>query len=248
MTAPLLEVTDLTVRYGENVALDGVSLAVQPGEVVALLGANGAGKTTLAMAVSGIIRPAGGTIRFAGRDVASLRPDQLARLGLAHVPEGRGVLRDLSVEENLILGGACGGLSGRSLRDGIARVLERFPQLKSRLTQTGGTLSGGEQQMLVIGRALLYQPKLLVLDEPSIGLAPMLVRQSFQIVRECAELGIAILLIEQNLAMSLKVAHRAYVLSTGRVRLQGSAASLRTDPAVQDAYLGGDVAAHAGET
>jgi branched-chain amino acid transport system ATP-binding protein len=246
MTAPLLDVANLTVRYGENLALDRVSLTVQQGEVVALLGANGAGKTTLALAASGVIRPAGGTIRFAGQDVTSMRADQLARSGLAHVPEGRGVLRDLSVEENLILGGACGGLRGRALRQGIQRVFERFPQLKTRLTQPGGTLSGGEQQMLVIGRALLCQPKLLVLDEPSIGLAPMLVRQSFQIVRECAELGIAILLIEQNLAMSLRVAHRAYVLSSGRVRLQGSAAALRTDAAVQDAYLGGDVAAHAG--
>jgi branched-chain amino acid transport system ATP-binding protein len=245
MTAPLLEVTDLTVRYGENLALDRVSLTVGPGEVVALLGANGAGKTTLALAVSGIIRPAGGTIFFSGRDVTRMRADQLARSGLTHVPEGRGVLRDLTVEENLILGAACGGLSGRALRSGIDRELDRFPQLKSRLTQTGGTLSGGEQQMLVIGRALLCQPKLLVLDEPSIGLAPMLVRQSFQIVKECADLGIAILLIEQNLA-SLRVAHRAYVLSSGRVRLQGSAEQLRNDPAVQDAYLGGDVAAHAG--
>jgi branched-chain amino acid transport system ATP-binding protein len=241
MTAPLLEVSDLTVRYGENLALDRVSLAVRPGEVVALLGANGAGKTTLALAASGVIKPAGGSIRFAGQDVAALRSDQLARAGLAHVPEGRGVLRDLSVEENLILGGTCSGLHGRALREALARVLERFPQLKSRLSQTAGTLSGGEQQMLVIGRALLCRPKLLLLDEPSIGLAPMLVRRSFEIVRECADMGIAILLIEQNLAMSLRVASRAYVLSTGRVRLQGDAASLRNDPAVQEAYLGGDI-------
>jgi branched-chain amino acid transport system ATP-binding protein len=244
MTAPLLDVADLIVRYGENLALDCVSLSVQPGEVVALLGANGAGKTTLALAASGVIKPAAGTIRFAGQDVSSLRPDQLARLGLVHVPEGRGVLRDLSVGENLLLGAVCGGLRGRSLHKGVQKVLERFPQLQTRLEQAGGTLSGGEQQMLVIGRALLCQPRLLVLDEPSIGLAPMLVRQSFQIVRECAELGIAILLIEQNLAMSLRVAHRAYVLSNGRVRLQGSAEALRTDPAVQEAYLGGDVASH----
>ena len=243
MTAPLLDVSDLTVRYGENLALEDVSLTVNAGEVVALLGANGAGKTTLALTVSGVIRPAGGLIRFAGHHIAKLRPDQIARSGLAHVPEGRGVLRDLSVEENLVLGAACGGLHGREVREGIDRIVTRFPQLKSRLTQAGGTLSGGEQQMLVIGRALLCQPKLLVLDEPSIGLAPMLVRQSFQIVRECADLGIAVLLIEQNLAMSLRVADRAYVLSNGRVRLQGSAASLRTDPAVQEAYLGGDVVA-----
>jgi branched-chain amino acid transport system ATP-binding protein len=239
---PLLEIADITVRYGENLALDRVSLHIEPGEVVALLGANGAGKTTLALAASGVIKLAGGSIRFAGRDIAPLRPDQLARSGLAHVPEGRGVLRDLSVEENLILGGTCGGLRGRSLRDSLHTVLERFPQLKSRLNQTAGTLSGGEQQMLVIGRALLCQPKLLVLDEPSIGLAPMLVRRSFEIVRECAEMGIAVLLIEQNLAMSLRVAQRAYVLSTGRVRLEGDSAALRSDPAVQEAYLGGDVA------
>jgi branched-chain amino acid transport system ATP-binding protein len=241
MTAPLLEVEQLTVRYGENLALDRVTVSVDPGEVVAILGPNGAGKSTLALAVSGVIATAGGRVCFRGTDVRTRRADQLAKYGLVHVPEGRGVLRDLSVRENLILGGVCGGLRARALRRNIEDVLERYQQLKPRMAQAAGTLSGGEQQMLVLGRALLAQPKLLVLDEPSIGLAPKLVQQSFRMVRECAALGIAVLLIEQNLAMSLKVAHRAYVLSNGQIRLQGSADELRRNPAVQRAYLGGDI-------
>jgi branched-chain amino acid transport system ATP-binding protein len=243
MNQPLLEVASITVRYGENVALSDVSLTVDPGEVVALLGANGAGKTTLALTVSGVIRPAGGRIRFLGKDVRSYRPDELARIGLVHVPEGRGVLRDLAVLENLVLGAACGGLRGSAVQRAVDTSLDRFPQLKTRLAQPAGTLSGGEQQMLVIARALLCKPKLLVLDELSLGLAPLMVRESFQIVQECARLGIAVLLIEQNLALSLRVANRAYVLSNGTVRLQGTADKLRTDPAVQEAYLGGDIAA-----
>lgn len=241
MTAPLLDVEQVTVRYGENLALDRVTVSVGPGEVVAILGPNGAGKSTLALAVSGIIPTAGGNIRFQDRNIRTQRADQLAKSGLLHVPEGRGVLRDLSVRENLVLGAVCGGLRGTALHRSVEGILERYQQLKPRMAQAAGTLSGGEQQMLVLGRALLAQPKLLVLDEPSIGLAPRLVQQSFRMVRECAALGIAVLLIEQNLAMSLKVAHRAYVLSNGRIRLQGSADELRSNPAVQHAYLGGDI-------
>jgi branched-chain amino acid transport system ATP-binding protein len=241
VTEPLLSVEGISVHYGQNVALEDVSLSVGPGEIVALLGANGSGKTTLALAISGLVPLRSGRIMFDGADLRRLRPYQRARLGLAHIPEGRGVLRDLTVKENLVLGAAAGAKRS-AIPSVMQETLEQFPRLKERLNQLAGTLSGGEQQMLVFARAILSRPRLLVLDEPSLGLAPRLVAQTFQLIKGYAEGGAAVLLIEQNIALSLEVAHRGYVLATGHLRLSGEATSLRNDPIVQEAYLGGDIA------
>ncbi len=234
----LLRAENLDVYYGAIHALAGVSIEIAAGEIVALIGANGAGKSTTLRAVSGMVRPAGGRIEFDGKDITGDPPHELVTRGLCHVPEGRGIFANLTVAENLDL-----GAFARRDRAAIAadreRSLELFPRLRERYTQVAGTLSGGEQQMLAIGRALMARPKLLLLDEPSLGLAPLVVRTIFQIIREISAKGTTIFLVEQNAHMALSVAHRAYVLQTGRVCKSGPAKELLEDPDVQKAYLGG---------
>jgi branched-chain amino acid transport system ATP-binding protein len=235
-----LSVEDIWVRYGATVALSGVNLTVARGEAVAVLGANGAGKTTLANAVSGLVPLSKGRIRFSGGDLSRQKAHRIARSGLLQVPEGRGVFRDLTVRENLILGGlpVIGSRHGES--GTIAKVLDRFPVLARRFNQAAGSLSGGEQQMLVLARALIAEPKLLILDEPSLGLSPSLVRETFNLLASLKEEGLSMLVIEQNLPMSLQLADRAYVLARGRVVISGSAKEVRNDPRLVGAYLGGE--------
>ena len=237
MPEPLLRVEGVEARYGRTLALSDVDLEIQEGEAVAVLGPNGAGKTTLANAVSGFVRLAGGRILFRGLDLAKLAPHRISRAGILHVPEGRGVLRDLTVHENLVLGGL---RSRRRATPAIERILERFPRLQERLKQPAGSLSGGEQQMLVLARAMIGEPRLLVLDEPSLGLAPQLVRETFALLGELKAEGLALLVIEQNFPMSLKLADRAYVLANGHVTMTGPSARVREDPALRASYLGGD--------
>jgi branched-chain amino acid transport system ATP-binding protein len=233
----LLELEDVTARYGRVTALHGVSLHVDEGEAVAVLGANGAGKTTTLRAVSGSVRR-GGTIAFAGESIARRTPEAVARAGIAHVPEGRGTLTELTVRENLRLGAYV-----RRDRSGIAederRVLSYFPRLGERGSQRAGTLSGGEQQMLALARALMLRPRLLLLDEPSLGLAPLVVAEIFRIVRDLNEReGLAVLVVEQNAALALEASSRAYVLEVGRVAVEGASADLGRDEAVRRSYLG----------
>jgi len=233
----LLAIENLSVHYGAIQALHGVSIAVEPGEIVTLIGANGAGKSTTLRAVSGLVKPSAGTITFDGKNLAGLAPHKILRRGLAQVPEGRGIFPNLTVDENLDL-----GAFARSDRKNIAgdreRVFELFPRLKERLDQRSGTLSGGEQQMLAIGRALLARPRLLLLDEPSLGLAPQLVQTIFKIIREINASGTTIFLVEQNAHMALRVAHRAYVLEVGSVVMHGDAKQLAASDEVKKAYLG----------
>jgi branched-chain amino acid transport system ATP-binding protein len=237
MPTPILQVTDLRVRYGAIEALRGVSLEVAAGEVVALIGANGAGKTTTLRAVSGMLQPAGGRIRLLGEEVAGLPSHRLVARGMAHAPEGRGIFLNLTVAENLDLGAWL-----RRDRHGIAADLERsfalFPVLADRRTQVAGTLSGGEQQMLAVARALMSRPRLLLLDEPSLGLAPQVVERIFAVLREVNASGVAILLVEQNAHKALQLAHRAYVLETGQVAMTGTGRELLASPEVRRAYLG----------
>jgi branched-chain amino acid transport system ATP-binding protein len=235
----LLEVEDIEVRYGAIRALKGVSFSVAEGEVVALLGANGAGKTTTQKTVSGMLRPSLGRIRYAGRWIDGVPAHELIRLGICHVPEGRHVFPRMTVAENLEMG------AFRFKRpDGevLDHVLELFPRLRERYKQLGGTLSGGEQQMLAIGRALMGKPRLLLLDEPSMGLAPMIVKQIFDIVSEINSGGVTVLLVEQNAAQALALADRGYVLETGEIVLQGTGAELLADDRVRAAYLGEEIA------
>ncbi|MBM7078131.1 MULTISPECIES: ABC transporter ATP-binding protein [Micromonospora] len=233
----LLEIDDVSLLYGRIQALHGISLTVGEGEIVALIGANGAGKSTTMRAVSGIRPIASGAIRFEGEDISKLRADLRVRRGLCQAPEGRGIFPGMTVLENLDMGAYT-----RRDRAGIAqdlnRVLELFPRLAERRKQAGGTLSGGEQQMLAVGRALMSRPKLLLLDEPSMGLAPMLIQQIFSIITEINEQGTTILLVEQNAQQALARAHRAYVLETGRIVKSGTGAELLHDPSVKEAYLG----------
>ena len=233
----LLTIDNLSVHYGAIQALHGVSIAVEPGEIVTLIGANGAGKSTTLRAVSGLVKPSGGTITFDGKSLAGLAPHKILRRGLAQVPEGRGIFPNLTVDENLDL-----GAFARSDRKNVAgdreHVFVLFPRLKERLDQRAGTLSGGEQQMLAIGRALLARPRLLLLDEPSLGLAPQLVQTIFKIIREINASGTTIFLVEQNAHMALRVAHRAYVLEVGSVVMQGDAKQLAASDEVKKAYLG----------
>ena len=240
----LLEVDGVHVHYGKVEALRGVSLAVDDGEVVALIGANGAGKTSTLKAVSGLLAVSSGDIRFGGDSVVGVPPHRLVQRGISHAPEGRRIFPGMTVMENLEMGAY--GRSGRgraALAPDLERVFELFPRLEERRRQPGGTLSGGEQQMLAIGRALMARPTLLLLDEPSMGLAPMLVTQIFRIVREINEQGTTILLVEQNAAQALQLADRAYVLETGTVVREAPAATLLEDESVRAAYLGGDVEA-----
>ena len=233
----LLRIDDLTVRYGAIEALSGVSLEVRAGEVVTLIGANGAGKSTLLMTVSGLLRPARGAIVFAGEDITHTAPHRIVRLGVAHVPEGRRIFGELSVEDNLELG-AYARSSTREVREDRGRVYALFPQLARLRGRRAGTLSGGEQQMLAIGRGLMARPRLLLLDEPSLGLAPVLVIEIFKALQEINREGATILLVEQNAHMALRIAHRGYVLESGRLALSGTAQELEGNPRVREAYLG----------
>ncbi len=238
---PLLRVAGLEVRYGGIAALRGIACHVHAGEIVTLIGSNGAGKSTLLRAISGLVRPSAGTIHFQGVDVTAHAPHVLVALGISHVPEGRRIFANLTVRENLQMGAY---LRPETEPDGLERVFGLFPRLRERLAQMGGTLSGGEQQMLAIGRALMAEPKLLLLDEPSLGLAPLLVQQIFEIIRTINEQGTTVVLVEQNARQALKVARRAYVLETGTLAVEGAAADLARDPRVREAYLG-EGAAHA---
>ncbi len=240
----LLAVDDLQVRYGQIEALKGISLHVAAGEVVALVGANGAGKTTLMRTISGLLRPSAGTIALAGRSLLHVGADHIVRAGIAHAPEGRRVFGTLTVGENLLLGAYT--RSDAESRSSLQQVYALFPRLLERQKQYAGTLSGGEQQMLAIGRALMARPKLLLLDEPSLGLAPIIVKAIFKALARIRDEGVTILLVEQNVRMALKLADRGYVLEVGRIALQGSAQELLRSPAVQAAYLGGAREAHGG--
>ena len=233
----MLNVQDINVYYGNIHAIKSVSFHVNPGEIVTLIGANGAGKSTILKTISGLLRTKTGEITFDGHDIRTTAPHKIVGMGLAHVPEGRRVFLSMSVEENLEMGAFTqpnGGI-GASLQD----VFERFPRLKERRRQVAGTLSGGEQQMLAMGRALMSRPRLLMLDEPSMGLAPILVQQIFDIIRELHEAGTTILLVEQNARMALSIAYRGYVLETGAIVLEGSGSELMHSDAVKKAYLGG---------
>ena len=234
---PLLEIFDLEAGYGPIRAVDRVSLDVADGELVALIGANGAGKTTLLMAISGIVPARGGAIRFAGTEITGLPPHAVMRLGVGHAPEGRRIFPRLTVRENLQLGGFTRP-DGPRLRGDIDEACGLFPVLGERMEQPGGTLSGGEQQMLAIARALVGRPRLLLLDEPSLGLAPLIVAKVFEVIAALAARGIAVLLVEQNARAALKLAARGYVLENGRITLTGSGPELASDRRVRDAYLG----------
>ncbi|GAB3343287.1 ABC transporter ATP-binding protein [Micromonospora halotolerans] len=233
----LLEIEDVSLLYGRIQALHGISLTVDEGEIVALIGANGAGKSTTMRAISGIRPVASGSIKFAGEDITKLRADLRVRRGLCQAPEGRGIFPGMTVLENLDMG-AYTRRDKAGIAQDLARVLDLFPRLAERRKQAGGTLSGGEQQMLAVGRALMSRPKLLLLDEPSMGLAPMLIQQIFTIITEINQQGTTILLVEQNAQQALARAHRAYVLETGRIVKSGTGADLLHDPSVKEAYLG----------
>ncbi|MCL5045403.1 MAG: ABC transporter ATP-binding protein [Actinobacteria bacterium] len=234
----VLEVKDLEVAYGGITALHGISLDVDEGEIVTLIGANGAGKSTTLRAISGMIPLRRGSVRLVGKEIGSAPSHSVARLGLAHVPEGRGIFPNLTVRDNLLI-----AAYPRKDREGVKADLERvfglFPRLREREKQMGGTLSGGEQQMLAVGRALMTKSRVILLDEPSMGLAPVLVRSIFEVIKEINKQGATILLVEQNALQALRIAHRGYVLQTGRIVLAGSGTELNNHPEVKKAYLGG---------
>jgi branched-chain amino acid transport system ATP-binding protein len=234
---PLLELSGLEVAYGGIQAVKGIDLHVGEGELVCLIGANGAGKTTTLKGICGVQPVKAGTVRYAGENVTGKPPHRLVRRGLAMVPEGRGVFGALTIEENLAMG-AYTRSDRAGVRHDIERVFALFPRLQERRRQTAGTLSGGEQQMLAIGRALMSKPRLLLLDEPSMGLAPLMVQKVFETVLSVSREGVTILLIEQNAKLALEVSHRGYVMESGEVTLSGDAKSLLHDPAVRAAYLG----------
>ncbi len=233
----MLQVENIDVYYDAIHALQGISFHVEAGEIVTLIGANGAGKSTTLRAVSGLVHPRRGSITFKGADITTMTAERIVRLGISHVPEGRKIFAPLTVRENLVMGAYT-----RDDREEIERSLQRvfasFPRLKERIHQLGGTLSGGEQQMLATGRGLMSQPTLMLLDEPSMGLSPILVEEIFRIIREINEQGTSILLVEQNAHMALSIAHRAYVLETGRIVLSGTAREIADNPQVKAAYLG----------
>jgi len=233
----LLKVDNMNVYYGSIHAIKDVSFEVHEGEVVTLIGANGAGKSTILKTVSGMLHSKTGDIRFMDHSIAATPAHKIVEQGLAHVPEGRRVFLRMSVEENLEMGGYI--CDRAAIEAGLEDVYQRFPRLKERRKQVAGTLSGGEQQMLAMGRALMSRPKLMMLDEPSMGLAPLLVEQIFDIIRELHKSGTTILLVEQNASMALEVADRAYVLETGRITLSGTGTELAASDAVKNAYLGG---------
>ena len=233
----LLEVENLHVAYGAIRALQGISFRLDKGEIVTLIGANGAGKSTTLRAISGLLRPKEGDIRLEGRSINKVPAEQIVTLGVSQVPEGRRIFARLTVRENLEMG-AYTCKDRRQIADSMERVFVSFPRLKERLSQVGGTLSGGEQQMLAMGRGLMARPMLLLLDEPSMGLSPILVEEIFNIIKRINTEGTSILLVEQNAAMALSVANRGYVLETGRIVLEGSAKELLENPQVRAAYLG----------
>ena len=233
----MLQVTDLKVNYGVIQAIKGVSFEVNEGEVIALIGANGAGKTTILHTVTGLIAPKSGKIEFEGKDITKMPAHKIVTLGMAHVPEGRRVFADLSVYENLLMGAFT-----RKDKDEISQTLEmvykRFPRLKERKNQVAGTLSGGEQQMLAMGRALMSHPKIILMDEPSMGLSPIFVEEIFRIIREISASGTTVLLVEQNAKKALAIANRAYVLETGNIVLSGDAKEMMNNDSIKKAYLG----------
>lgn len=233
----ILEVQNLSVNYGAIRALQGISFHVEEGEIVTLIGANGAGKSTTLKTISALLHPSGGRIVYQGHDIAGRPADLIVKMGIVQVPEGRQIFAPLTVRENLEMG-AYTRKDREEIERSMKRVFASFPRLEERLEQLGGTLSGGEQQMLAMGRGLMGQPKLLLLDEPSMGLAPILVEEIFYIIEEINKQGVSILLVEQNAAIALSVADRAYVLETGRVVLEGPAREVLADPEVQKAYLG----------
>ncbi len=231
----MLEVKDLKVNYGAVQALDGISLTVNSGEIVSLIGANGAGKTTTLRTITGLEKAASGSILFDGHDLRKTEPSKIINLKLAHVPEGRHIFPEMTVEENLEMG-AYADPAGMS--DTMVSVYDRFPRLKERRRQLAGTLSGGEQQMLAVGRALMAKPKMILMDEPSMGLSPLLVQEIFDIIQEVNKQGITILLVEQNAQMALSISDRAYVLETGHITIEGDAKAQLNDERVKKAYLG----------
>ncbi len=233
----LLSIEQLQVAYGGIRAVKGIDLKVEQGELVCLIGANGAGKTTTLRAITGLVRAAAGTVRYDGTDITRLKPHEIARRGLALVPEGRGVFAQLTIEENLAMG-AYARNDSRAVASDVERVFTLFPRLKERRKQTAGTLSGGEQQMLAIARALMSRPKLLLLDEPSMGLAPLMVEKIFDVVRTIASEGVTLLLVEQNARLALEISRRGYVLEGGLVTLSGEGRTLLHDPRIREAYLG----------
>jgi len=237
MSQPLLKVNEIEAYYGRACALRGISLQVAEGSVVALLGSNGAGKTTTLRVISGLLRPTRGSVEFDGKRIERSRADQLVRAGIAQVPEGRQIFPELTVRENLRLG-AYTRRDAKSVEQDLQRVFDYFPHLRERLEQQAGTLSGGEQQMLAIGRGLMSKPRLLLLDEPSLGLAPLLVKEIFRIISEIRAAGTTVVLVEQNVHMALNVADYAYLLETGRVVLSDQSAALRQREEVKRAYLG----------
>lgn len=233
----LLEVNNLDVFYGAIHALQGISFNIQKGEIVTLIGANGAGKSTTLRTISGLIRPRNGSIVYKGQDITTVAAEQIVRMGISHVPEGRKIFAPLTVKENLRMG-AYTRNDPEEIKASIERVYTSFPRLRERENQLGGTLSGGEQQMLATGRGLMSRPELLLLDEPSMGLSPILVQEIFNIIKEINSQGTSILLVEQNAQMALSIAHRAYVLETGRIALEGDAREVSNNPQVKAVYLG----------
>jgi branched-chain amino acid transport system ATP-binding protein len=234
----LLDIKDLKVSYGKIEAIKGITLNVSQGEIVTLVGANGAGKTTLLKTISGILKPSNGVINFEGKDIQSIAPHDRVLAGLCQAPEGRGIFPGMTVLENLEMGKYSRPEWKKELQEDLDRVYTLFPRLKERQGQSGGTLSGGEQQMLSIGRALMSRPRLLLLDEPSMGLAPMFIQQIFKIIREIQTQGVSILLVEQNAAQALSCANRAYIMETGTIVKEGSGKELLNDEAIKKAYLG----------
>ncbi|MFC4803005.1 ABC transporter ATP-binding protein [Neobacillus sp. GCM10023253] len=234
----MLKVNDINVFYGNIQALKGISLEVKEGEIVTLIGANGAGKSTLLKTLSGLQRPKSGTIEYLGETISTKAPQAIVKSGISHVPEGRRVFSNMSVEENLELG-AYTRKDASGIRKDMEKVYELFPRLLERRKQLSGTLSGGEQQMLAMGRAIMAKPKLLLLDEPSMGLAPLIVKQIFNIIEQINKEGTTVLLVEQNANMALSVADRAYVIETGRIQISGTAAELQASEEIKKAYLGG---------
>ncbi len=238
MTGPLLSVDGLSLSYGKIAAVKDISLLVEEGQVVCLIGANGAGKTTTLRGLSGLLAPQRGSIRFAGQMIGGKKPHQIARLGLIQVPEGRQVFAEMTIAENLLMGGYL-VKDNKILKQRFEQILDLFPRLRQRIGQLAGSLSGGEQQMLAIGRALMAAPRLLLLDEPSLGLAPLIVEEIFALIASLKAEGKTILVVEQNAQMALDIADYAYVLESGRVKLSGPATEIGANPQVVDAYLGG---------
>ena len=235
----MFEIRDVHVAYGSVTALRGVSLEVHPGEIVCLLGANGAGKSTTLRTVSGLLHPLRGEVLLRGQPIHRLSAEAIAKLGISHVPEGRRVFPGLTVRENLVLGASNRPVRRQELEDDMAQMYHSFPDLERLKHALGWTLSGGQQQMLAIARGLMARPQVLLMDEPSLGLAPILVQEVFRVIKEINTRGTTVLLVEQNASMALAISHRGYVMETGQIVLQGAAQDLLRDPQVKDAYLGG---------